>query len=88
MICVKKSPTEIEPFIRENTIRQLTEEEIFLLQPYLDNKYHITDPYQWESSLISSNVIRINAYVEKDYLNENSYDYFYKMGNMRLFFSL
>ena len=46
MICVKKSPTEIEPFFRENTIRQLTEEEIFLLQPYLDNKDHITDPYQ------------------------------------------
>ncbi len=77
---------EIEPFIRENAIRQLTEEEIFLLQPYLDNKAPIPSPYQWKSPLISSDVTRIENYIEKIYLDQDSRVYYYKMEDIQLLF--
>ncbi|PXZ06109.1 IgaA/UmoB family intracellular growth attenuator [Gilliamella apicola] len=82
----QKKRAEIDPFIRENAIRQLTEEEILLLQPYLDNKDHIPPPYQWESSLINYDVTRIKAYIEKDYPDKQNNNYYYKMGYIRLFF--
>ena len=82
----KEKPPEGDVVIRENAIRQLTEEEILLLQPYLDNKDHIPPPYQWESSLINYDVTRIKAYIEKDYPDKQNNDYYYKMGYIRLFF--
>ena len=82
----QKKQAEIDPFIRENAIRQLTEEEILLLQPYLDNEDHIPPPYQWQSSLINYDVTRIKAYIEKDYPDKQNNDYYYKMGYIRLFF--
>ena len=82
----KEEPLEGDVVIRENAIRQLTEEEILLLQPYLDNKDHIPPPYQWESSLINYDVTRIKAYIEKDYPDKQNNDYYYKMGYIRLFF--
>ena len=82
----KEEPLEGDVVIRENAIRQLTEEEILLLQPYLDNKDHISPPYQWESSLINYDVTRIKAYIEKDYPDKQNNDYYYKMGYIRLFF--
>ena len=82
----QKKQAEIDPFIRENAIRQLTEEEILLLQPYLDNEDHIPPPYQWQSSLINYDVMRIKAYIEKDYPDKQNNDYYYKMGYIRLFF--
>ncbi|OTQ73973.1 MULTISPECIES: IgaA/UmoB family intracellular growth attenuator [unclassified Gilliamella] len=82
----QKKQAEIDPFIRENAIRQLTEEEILLLQPYLDNEDHIPPPYQWQSSLINYDVTRIKAYIEKDYPDKQNNNYYYKMGYIRLFF--
>lgn len=82
----QKKQAEIDPFIRENAIRQLTEEEILLLQPYLDNEDHIPPPYQWQSSLINYDVMRIKAYIEKDYPDKQNNNYYYKMGYIRLFF--
>ena len=82
----KEEPLEGDVVIRENAIRQLTEEEILLLQPYLDNKDHIPPPYQWESSLINYDVTRIKAYIEKDYPDKQNNNYYYKMGYIRLFF--
>ncbi len=82
----QKNRAEIAPFIRENAIRQLTEEEILFLQPYLDNKDHIHPPYQWESSLISSDVTRIKGYIEKNYSDKDSRVYYYKMEDIQLLF--
>ena len=73
--------------IRDNVIRKLlTEEEIFLLQPYLDNKAPIPSPYQWKSPLISSDVTRIENYIEKIYLDQDSRVYYYKMEDIQLLF--
>ena len=77
---------EIEPFIRENAIRQLTEEEILFLQPYLDNKDPKPSPYQWKSPLISSDVTRIKGYIEKIYPDQDSWVYYYKMEDIQLLF--
>ena len=82
----KERPLEGDVVIRENAVRQLTEEEVFLLKPYLDNEDFISPPYQWQSSLISLDVMRIKSYIEKDYPDESHYDYYYKMGSLRLFF--
>jgi len=82
----KEKPPEGDVVIRENAIRQLTEEEVILLKPYLDNEDLISHPYQWESSLISLDVMRITGYIEKDYPSVSHYDYYYKMGNLRIFF--
>lgn len=82
----KEKPPEGDVVIRENAIRQLTEEEVILLKPYLDNEDFISHPYQWESSLISLDVMRITGYIEKDYPSVSHYDYYYKMGNLRIFF--
>lgn len=82
----KKRPTKKETFIRENATRQLTEEEATFLQPYLDDKEKITPPYQWESSLINSDVTTIKGYIEKEFTDEISYEYYYKIGNIQLFF--
>lgn len=82
----KKRPTKKETFIRENATRQLTEEEATFLQPYLDDKEKITPPYQWESSLINSDVTTIKGYIEKEFTDAISYEYYYKIGNIQLFF--
>ena len=82
----KEEPLEGDVVIRENAIRQLTEEEVILLKPYLDNEDFISPPYKWQSSLISLDVMRIKSYIEKDYPSESHYDYYYKMGSLRLFF--
>ena len=82
----KEKPPEGDVVIRENAIRQLIEEEVILLKPYLDNEDFISHPYQWESSLISLDVMRITGYIEKDYPSVSHYDYYYKMGNLRIFF--
>jgi hypothetical protein len=70
------------------SMRPLIEEEIVLLQPYLDNKDLIRPPYQWESSLIRSDVKTIKGYITKhypDFINSEHY-YHYNMGNIELFF--
>lgn len=77
---------EIAPFIRENAIRQLTEEEILFLQPYLDNKDPMPSPYQWKSPLISSDVTRIKGYIEKIYTDRYSLECYYKMEDIHLLF--
>lgn len=77
---------EEDTFIRENAIRQLTEEEILLLQSYLDDENNFTAPYQKESSLISFDVTKIKGYIEKDFTDEIQYKYYYKMDNVQLFF--
>ena len=77
---------EIAPFIRENAIRQLTEEEIVFLQPYLDNKDPMPSPYQWKSPLISYDVTRIKGYIEKIYPDRYSRVCYYKMEDIQLLF--
>ena len=65
----KKKRIQNVTFTRLESIRQLTEEEDILLQPYLDNKDLITCPYQWESSLISSDVTTIKGYIKREHAN-------------------
>ena len=82
----EKIPFDKDKFIREHAFRQLTEEESLLLQFYLDNENNFTTPYQWENVLISSDVVKIKGYIEKDFTDEILNEYYYQMNNIRLFF--
>ena len=84
----KKKRIQNVTFTRLESIRQLTEEEDILLQPYLDNKDLITCPYQWESSLISSDVTTIKGYIKREHANNAKIKdaFYYKMDDISLFF--
>ncbi|MCX8671160.1 intracellular growth attenuator family protein [Gilliamella sp. B2865] len=82
----EKSLPEKYEFIRKHAIRQLTEEETLVLQSYLDNENNFTTPYHWENVLISSEVVKLKGYIEKDFTDETLNKYYYQMNNIRLFF--
>lgn len=82
----EKSLPEKYEFIRKHAIRQLTEEETLVLQSYLDNEKNFTTPYHWENVLISSDVVKLKGYIEKDFTDETLNKYYYQMNNIRLFF--
>lgn len=73
--------------IEREPIRDLTDEELELLQPFLTSKWAVY-PYKFQSSLVDNKVSYLRGACSRQslYSNTNEIAYYYEVDNIELFF--
>ena len=83
---IKKDNLDDYLSLRE-PIRDLTDEELALLQPFLTSKWAVY-PYKFQSSLVDNKVSQLQGICSRHSLNYNTEEinYYYEIGDIEIFF--